>query len=55
MSAVGCCSYCKGMGKMDLEIIRHFSTAHFRTLHYCSWSCLKNDMIFNEGMGDFNA
>jgi len=55
MSAVGCCSYCKGMGKMDLEIIRHFSTAHSRTLHYCSWSCLKNDMIFNEGMGDFNA
>ena len=45
MSAVGCCNRCTGIGKMDIEVIRHFSTVHSKSLHYCSWSCLKDDIL----------
>jgi hypothetical protein len=48
MSAVGCCDRCHGMGKMDIEVIRHFSTVHSKTLHYCNWACLKDDLLYGD-------
>lgn len=44
MIAIAQCEWCGRVGNMDLEVIRHFSITHRKTMHYCNWRCLKSDM-----------
>lgn len=48
MIAIAKCAFCHRVGNMDLEVIRHFSTTHRATLHYCNWRCCKADLM-NQG------